>query len=72
MVLPSDAQQICSKLSLAAGVTACLNVLGTLINSLGIVCFFSHDFFLKILQCRLDIYQKKPFRYIPKKRGFPN
>ncbi|VBB30275.1 unnamed protein product [Acanthocheilonema viteae] len=37
MVLPPDAQQICSKLSLAAGVTTCLNVLGTLINSLGIL-----------------------------------
>ncbi|MCP9261396.1 Anaphase-promoting complex subunit 1 [Dirofilaria immitis] len=36
MVLPSDVQRICSKLSLAAGATACLNVLSTLINSLGV------------------------------------
>ncbi|VDK70093.1 unnamed protein product [Litomosoides sigmodontis] len=37
MVLPPDAQHICSKMSLAAGASACLNVLSTLISSLGIL-----------------------------------
>uniref|UniRef100_A0A158Q8W3 Anaphase-promoting complex subunit 1 n=1 Tax=Elaeophora elaphi TaxID=1147741 RepID=A0A158Q8W3_9BILA len=52
MVLPPDAQQISSKLSLAAGVTACLNVLATLINSLGILMAGSGN--LQVLRlCRL-------------------
>uniref|UniRef100_A0A1I7V5S8 Anaphase-promoting complex subunit 1 n=1 Tax=Loa loa TaxID=7209 RepID=A0A1I7V5S8_LOALO len=52
MVIPSDVQQVYSKLSLAAGVTTCLNVLGTLINSLGILMAGSGN--LQVLRlCRL-------------------
>ncbi|KAM3719734.1 Anaphase-promoting complex subunit [Dirofilaria immitis] len=52
MVLPSDVQRICSKLSLAAGATACLNVLSTLINSLGVLMAGSGN--LQVLRlCRL-------------------
>ncbi|KAK6103385.1 Anaphase-promoting complex subunit 1 family protein [Brugia pahangi] len=52
LVLPASEQQICSKLNLAAGVTACLNVLGTLVNSLGILMAGSGN--LQVLRlCRL-------------------
>ncbi|VDK66876.1 unnamed protein product [Onchocerca ochengi] len=52
MILLVDVQRICSKLSRAAGVTACLNVLGTLVNSLGILMAGSGN--LQVLRlCRL-------------------